>query len=127
MSITKITHVTVLVNDQDEALNWYTEVLGLEKRQDDAKTIPGFRWITVAPKGQTAPEIVLLRAEDRDRDRVGHGTLWVLETEDCEEAHQCLEKRGVKFITEPKKAPWGVSAMFEDLYGNRFNLAQHNE
>ncbi|MEE9199553.1 MAG: VOC family protein, partial [Dehalococcoidia bacterium] len=49
--ITRLAHVTVIVRDQDEVLRWYTEKLGLEKRADDASTVSGFRWLTVAPKG----------------------------------------------------------------------------
>ncbi|MBI1737737.1 MAG: VOC family protein [Acidobacteria bacterium] len=120
-----MTHVTVLVADQDRALDWYTRVLGLEKRQDDAATIPGFRWVTVAPKNQKEPEIVLLKAEDKDQELIGRSTMWVFETDDCSRTYSELKNQGVMFVAPPQEAPWGVSAVFQDLYGNRFNLAEH--
>ena len=57
--ITKLAHVSILVSDLDEALDWYTNVLGLEKREDNSSVVAGFRWLTVAPKGQADLEIVL--------------------------------------------------------------------
>ena len=57
--ITKLAHVSILVPDLDEALDWYANILGLEKREDDSSVVAGFRWLTVAPKGQADPEIVL--------------------------------------------------------------------
>ena len=66
--ITKLAHVSILVPDLDEALDWYTNVLGLEKREDNSSVVAGFRWLTVAPKGQADPEIVLfLPAPSRPR------------------------------------------------------------
>ena len=129
--ITKLGHVTVLVRDYDEALKFYTEVLGLEKRADVAFG-PGMRWLTVAPAGQKEVEIVLLQPGGMHDEattkvlleRVGQGTAWVLETEDCHQTHETLKSRGVKFISPPEDQPWGLQAIFEDLYGNQFVLLQ---
>ncbi len=124
------------VKDQDEALRWYTEKLGFEKRQDDASTIPGFRWLTVAPKGQSEPEIVLGRpdpqmmgeagAEEAIR-QIGSNPTWVLDTDDCRTAYRELSSRGVKFTSPPEEAPWGVSAVFVDLYGNSYNIVEQRQ
>ena len=89
--ITKLAHVSILVPGLDEALAWYTNVLGLEKREDNSSVAAGFRWLTVAPKGQTDPEIVLFlpgpfqAEEDRKilLSRVGEGTMWMFHTDDC--------------------------------------------
>src|SRR5215470_15857575 len=117
--LTKLGHVTVLVRDQDEALRFYTEKLGMENRDD--QRAGDFRWLTVAPKG-AATAIVLVK---RDGDAgVGHGTTWVLETDDCRKEHAAMAARGVRFSDEPKELPWGVSALFEDLYGNPYNLLE---
>jgi predicted enzyme related to lactoylglutathione lyase len=125
MAITKLTHVTIIVRDQNEALAWYTDKFGFEKHTDDAKTAPGYRWLTVAPKGQIAPEIALFQARDeREQTWVGQGTLWVLETDDCRTTCRTLAGKGVKILTEPQDLPWGVSAIVEDLYGNPYNLLQ---
>lgn len=128
--IRRIGHVTVIVRDQDEALRFYTEQLGMEKRED--QTMGAFRWLTVAPKGGEVA-IVLQKpgapfhsAEEAERmlARVGQGTAWVLETDDCKQDHAAMAARGVTFTSPPEDQPWGVSAIFEDLYGNRYNLIQ---
>src|SRR5512143_2383091 len=99
MSILKLSHVTVIVRDHDEALRWYTEVLGMEKRVDDSGTIPGFRWLTVGARAQPDLQIVLLKARDQaELARLGHGTMWILEVDDCRKTYQTLSARGVKFV-----------------------------
>jgi len=129
----RIGHVTVIVRDQDEALRFYTEQLGMEKRED--RTMGAFRWLTVAPVGGDVA-IVLQRPgapfqspEEVERmlARVGQGTAWVLETDDCKQDHAAMTARGVKFTSAPSEMPWGVSAVFEDLYGNRYNLLEPRE
>ena len=125
MAIKKISHVTIIVRDQDEALTWYTEKLGFEKRADDAATMPGYRWLTMAPKGQRELEIVLFKARDaKEQGWVGQGTLWMLQADDCRATCQALAARGVKILSEPQDYPWGIGATVEDLYGNPFNILQ---
>lgn len=128
--INRLAHVTVIVRDQDEALRFYTEKLGMEKRDD--RRMGNFRWLTVAPRGSDVA-IVLQRPsppfqspeeETRMLERVGQGTTWVLETDDCRRDHATMVANGVKFQSAPSELPWGVSAVFEDLYGNRYNLLQ---
>ncbi len=130
--IRKLTHVTVLVKDQDEALKWYTEVLDFEKR-DDSK-IGEMRWLTVAPK-KSEVEIVLQKpvaavhggekGVNTLLGRVGQGTWWALEVDDCYETFDELKAKDVKFMEdEPQQMPWGISATFFDLYGNPFNIIE---
>ena len=124
MAIRRITYVTVVCHDQEEALAWYTEKFGFEKRQDDT-SMPGYRWLTVAPPGQQELEVILFKArDDRERGWVGQGTLWVLEVDDCRATVEQLKARGVKVLSEPQEAPWGVSAVVEDLYGNPYSLLE---
>ncbi len=120
--IRRPTHVTIVVRDQDEALEWHTQKLGFKKVHDERGTIPGFRWLTIAPSGQDSPEIVLLKAPNPAA--VGQGTTWVLETDDCRRTYEELRSKGVNFRSAPEEAPWGVSAVFEDFYGNPFNLVE---
>ena len=130
--ITKLAHVSILVPDLDEALDWYTNVLGLEKREDNSSVVAGFRWLTVAPKGQSDPEIVLFlpgpfqAEEDRKilLSRVGEGTMWMFHTDDCAKEYERLSVLGVKFHQTPETVPWGVQAVFEDLYGNQFGILE---
>ena len=128
--ITKLAHVTVIVRDQEEALRFCTDKLGMEKRED--QRMGELRWLTVAPKG-SATAIVLqkpsapFQTPDEAKQmlaRVGQGTTWVLETADCRKAYNAMSASGVTFREPPSDMPWGVSAVFEDLYGNKYNLLQ---
>jgi catechol 2,3-dioxygenase-like lactoylglutathione lyase family enzyme len=129
---TQLTIISVLVKDQDEALRFYTERLGLEKRVD-INYGPGLRLLTVAPQGQKKPEIALakpdaaLHGEERTRElmeRVGQGRPWVFDTDDCRKTYELLLARGVKFVSAPKDQLYGVEAVFEDPYGNTFVLLE---
>jgi catechol 2,3-dioxygenase-like lactoylglutathione lyase family enzyme len=84
--INRLTHVTIMVRDQDEALEWCTQKLGFRKVQDERNIIPGFRWLTIAPAGEGSPKIVRLKAEDQSG--VGWGTTWVLEADDCRRIYE---------------------------------------
>lgn len=128
---TGVTHVTVLVEDTDEAIAFYTERFGMELRADE-EFGPGARWVTVAPPdGET--EIVLqepnpaMHGEERAaamREQIGGGTVTVLGTEDCEASAADLEERGVTIHTPPEEVPWGVHTIVEDLYGNPYDVVE---
>src|SRR5579863_2952192 len=121
--IGKLAVVTVVVKDQDKALDFYTKVLGFEKRSDF--TSPGGRWLTVAPKGQDI-EIALAKAgsyPDGNGQQVhiepGHGAQWSLQTTDCKKDFDELKSRGVKFDqSKPAEYPYGIQANFMDPDGN---------
>ena len=108
--ISKLGHVTILVRGQDEALEFYTEKLGLENRAD-VPFGPEMRWLTVAPKGKNEMEIVLQQPggyhdEETRRsmlERVGQGTAWVFETVDCQSAYKTLSSWGVEFLSPPEE------------------------
>lgn len=138
IGIRRLRYVTILVRNYDEALNWYTKVLGMEKTEDGTFG-NGQRWLVVAPHGRKEIGIVLeiakpyspgsnlasATASDSIRDyesRIGKETRWVFEVEDCKRFYEAASKRGVKFVEAPvEQAAWGVTeAMFEDLYGNVF-------
>ncbi len=130
--IKKLTHVTILVRDLDESLRWYTEKLGFEKRSDEIFG-PGVRWLTIGLPAQPQLEFVLQKPEPAFHgeelagaltNRIGQGTTWVLETDDCRKTYAELVARGVKFAGPPEEIAWGVSTVFEDLYGNPFNLVE---
>jgi predicted enzyme related to lactoylglutathione lyase len=122
--IDALSFVSIVVNDQDAALDYYTYKLGFEKRGDRAfKGLP--RFLTVAPKGQTEPEIVLVKtgASSIKASPGGHTGL-VFRTDDCRTDYTTLKERGVKFIGEPMEMPFGVQALISDLDGNLFFLAE---
>ena len=124
--LSKLGVVTILVRDQDEALQFYTEKLGLEK-MDDLSFGEGNRWLTVSAPEQKDVQIFLARADSFGMDlmdQVGRAPAWAFNTNDCQEAYRTLSARGVKFTGPPKEKPWGIEATFEDLYGNKFAIVQ---
>lgn len=117
--IERIKAVTVAVNDQEQALAWFTEKLGFVKKADIP--VPGSRWVTVAPAGQEDVEFLLASWFPQ---LVGKNATCVLHTKDCEGTFEMLRDRGVEFTQEPKVRPYGTEAVFQDLYGNRYALVQ---
>jgi catechol 2,3-dioxygenase-like lactoylglutathione lyase family enzyme len=131
----QLTHVNVWVDDQDEALAFYTEKLGMELRDD--VTLPemnGFRWLTVSPPDQ--PDVALTLMEipgapvftDETREQIrgllakGVGTGLFFVVDDCQKAYEELKARGVEFTDEPEQRPYGIDAGFRDPFGNSFRM-----
>lgn len=130
MSI-RLNVVTIVVKDYEEALKFYTERLGFEKRMDVSLS-PSSRWLTVAAPGQDVE--ILLQMPDKAThgaeharllsERVGQGTTWVLGTDNCKKSYEELSARGVTFTEKLKQVPWGIQAVLKDLYGNTFALTE---
>lgn len=132
--IKRLSHATVFVLDQDEALAFYTEKLGFEVRTD--LRLEGFRWLTVSPPGQTLELILMALAPgmgvhdagtvEQIRALVAGGALGpgVFETDDCHATYAALSARGVEFIAPPTERPYGIEAMLKDCSGNWFSLTQ---
>jgi catechol 2,3-dioxygenase-like lactoylglutathione lyase family enzyme len=116
-AIDRVVTVTIAVANQDEALAWFVEKLGFEKRQDTPG--PDLRWLTVAPILQAEIEFLLA---DWYPDRVGKNPTWVLSTRDLEAACEELKSKGVEFTQKPSRRPYGIEAIFVDLYGNKYAL-----
>lgn len=130
--ITHLSHVTIFVQNQDEALKFYTKKLGFEKRMD--ATFAGFRWLTVAPPNQTEVEMILLEPRSMFDPAVAEkfealmreGKIGgcVLRSTDCEKDYAELRARGVEFKNPPEKKPFGIQATFRDNSNNWFSLTQ---
>ena len=129
--ITGLKYVTIAVADPDEALAWYTGVLGLELRMD--RQVGKERWLSVGIPGVAFPEIALQYPSpevydaatlERKRAQIGMGTTWVLAVKDCRAYVETLRARGVDIMGEPDTKPWGTSALIRDRYGNVFNLVE---
>jgi predicted enzyme related to lactoylglutathione lyase len=133
--LNKLTHVNVWVHDQDEALTFYTETLGMELRDD--VTLPelgGFRWLTVGPPGQedvalalmTVPEFFEADTKSMLKELLGRGVLGGLffTVDNCQQAFEELKSRGVEFSQEPTQQPYGIDAGFRDSSGNAFRMMQ---
>ena len=119
--ITRAGTVGVYVSDQDKALDFYTNVLGLEKRMDEPMG-DGARWIEVAPAD--AETRLVLFTPPGFEDRIGTWGNIVFECDDIRATHEELRGRGVEFTEEPSEKPWGLWAEFKDLDGNGFGLFQ---
>jgi predicted enzyme related to lactoylglutathione lyase len=116
----KITHVALVVNNKDEAVEFYTKKVGFEKKAD-FNPPGGERWVTVGPKGQDM-ELVLFEARTEDANKSStHITMLV---DDCKETFTELKARGVQCKQEPLEHPYGVSAIFVDPDGNTFQINQ---
>lgn len=131
MPINKLILVSILVKDQDEALDFYEGKLGFEKKHD----IPSHadsRWLIVAPKNQKEMGIVLRKPHASDNElitteldrEIGRGSVWTFSTSNCKETYKELSNKGVKFIQKPGIGEYGTEAIFEDPYGNRFRLLE---
>ncbi|WAS95340.1 VOC family protein [Nannocystis punicea] len=133
--IQRLSHTTIYVLDQDRALAFYTEKLGLEVRSD--ARMGEFRWLTVGPKGQPDLELVLMPlkpspmmdeatvASFRGLIEKGSFGAGVFATADCKRTYEELKARGVEFAGPPKEQFYGIEAMFKDDSGNWFSLTQH--
>jgi predicted enzyme related to lactoylglutathione lyase len=120
----RIVYISVFVSDQDRALDFYTNVLGLEQRVDNpAPDRP--RFLTVAVKGQDF-ELVLWPGTPGEAQPVGGRipAAYTIETRDIRNAVEVLESRGVKFETGVLEYPWGFIAGFQDPDGNRLQLRE---
>ena len=128
------------VHDQDEALEFYTKKVGMETRSD--VTVPelgNFRWVTVAPTGQSDIAIVLMAIpgppvmdeqtakEVRSLMAKGFAGTIFLETDDCRAAYDKLRGRGIEFAEAPEERPYGIDAAFRDPSGNNIRLTEPRE
>jgi lactoylglutathione lyase len=114
--------VTVHVSDQDRALDFYVNKLGLEKRADNAFG-PGLRWVEVAPPGSRTRITLAKGFADDAGAGIGTFTGFVFGTDDVQATYQELSARGVTFTEPPTKQDWGmVQAQFQDPDGNGFVL-----
>ncbi|MFF4454483.1 VOC family protein [Streptomyces goshikiensis] len=118
----------LVVHDYDEAIDYYTRAVGFDLVEDTARP-DGSRWVVVRPRGASESALLLARAkDDAQRSRVGDQTGgrvgFFLHTDDFAGDHARMTAEGVRFLEEPRHEPYGSVAVFEDLYGNRWDLLQ---
>jgi len=124
----RIGYVALLVRDYDEAIAWFTAVLGFELVEDTPLT-NGKRWVLVAPRGGAGTALLLARAVNdgqaaRIGDQTGDRVFLFLHTDDFHRDYAAMLARGVRFEEPPRVEPYGTVAVFVDLYGNRWDLLQ---
>jgi len=124
----RIGHITLLVKDFDEAARFYVEKLGFKKRQD-TKFWGDMRWVTVSPKDQPNLELTFVLADTEEKltalgKQAGDHVFMTLDTDDCKRDYKAMKAKGVRFYGEPTEQAWGIEVVFEDLYGNLYDLVQ---
>jgi predicted enzyme related to lactoylglutathione lyase len=136
----RIASAQLWVHDQDEALAFYTQRVGLEVRNDvTIAELGDFRWLTVGPAGQPDVAIVLMAipgppvfdSETAEQVRTlmakgAAGTIF-LATDDCHASYEELKGRGVEFVDAPEERPYGIDSSFRDPSGNHIRLTQVRE
>ena len=124
----RLAHIAIVVNDYDEAIKFYTEKL-LFDLVEDTQLSETKRWVLVRPKGgDNCCLLLALAANEEQRSRVGNQTggrvFLFLNTDDFWRDYNEMVSNGVTFVRQPKKAEYGLVAVFEDLYGNLWDLLE---
>lgn len=126
-----LAHVTLVVRDYDEAIEFFTRTLDFELVEDIYQPEQDKRWVIVAPKGGAGSSLVLGRAGNDQQatfvgDQAGGRVMFFLQTDDFWRDFERYRARGVVFVREPAEQPYGTVAVFEDLYGNRWDLIEYS-
>jgi catechol 2,3-dioxygenase-like lactoylglutathione lyase family enzyme len=126
-----LAHIALIVRDYDEAVAWYTSVLGFTLVADTYQPEQDKRWVLVAPpgSGEGAASLLLARAATPEQEafignQAGGRVFLFLKTDDFWRDYEAYVARGVRFIRSPAEQPYGIVAVFEDLYGNLWDLVQ---
>jgi catechol 2,3-dioxygenase-like lactoylglutathione lyase family enzyme len=125
-----IAYVALVVRDYDEAKAYYRGVLGFELIEDTAFP-DGKRWVLVAPPGSRETRLLLARAATPEQakrvgDQTGGRVFLFLHTDNFWRDVRAMQEKGVKFCEQPRKESYGVVVVFEDLFGNRWDVLQLN-
>jgi catechol 2,3-dioxygenase-like lactoylglutathione lyase family enzyme len=128
-----LAHIALVVRDYDEAIAWFTGKLGFTLVADEFQPEQDKRWVLVAPPGAPggATTILLARASTPEQEsfignQAGGRVFFFLQTDDFERDYEAFRTNGIRFVREPKHAPYGTVAVFEDLYGNLWDLVEFN-
>jgi catechol 2,3-dioxygenase-like lactoylglutathione lyase family enzyme len=124
----RLAHVAVVVRDYDEAIDFYTRALGFHL-VEDTKLGPDKRWVVVALSARDGASILLAKASNESQtSRIGNQTggrvFLFLHTDDFWRDHREMTSQGVCFVEKPREETYGTVAVFEDLYGNKWDLIE---
>lgn len=128
----EIIHIALVVRDYDEAIAFYTEKLNFSLIEDTYQPEQDKRWVVVAPPGSRGTTVLLARASKPEQEpfignQTGGRVFLFLHTDDFWRDYHAMLAQGIRFVREPKEAEYGTVAVFEDLYGNLWDLLQLNE
>ncbi|MFC0678005.1 VOC family protein [Lysobacter korlensis] len=126
-----IAHVSLLVREYDEAIGFYVGTLGFRLLEDSPRPEQNRRWVVVAPTGSAGASLLLARASSSEQlalvgNQTGGRVFLFLQTDDFWRDYNRYVAAGVRFVREPSEQPYGTVAVFEDLYGNLWDLLQYN-
>jgi catechol 2,3-dioxygenase-like lactoylglutathione lyase family enzyme len=126
-----IAYVALIVRDYDEAIAFYTQKLSFTLVEDTYQPQQSKRWVVVAPPGTQGTAVLLARASTPEQqacigNQTGGRVFLFLQTDDFWRDYTEMVRRGVHFAREPKTESYGIVAVFEDLYGNRWDLLELN-
>nr|WP_315528969.1 VOC family protein [Carnobacterium maltaromaticum] len=127
-----IAHICLIVNDYDEAIDFYTKILDFDLIEDTYQVEQDKRWVVVSPKGYNSATILLAKASKPiQKDFIGNqsgGRVFLfLGTDNFYRDYNNMKSKGVEFVRDPKTADYGTVAVFRDLYGNLWDLIQFDE
>lgn len=125
-----IAHVALVVRDYDEAIDFFTVKLNFTVVEDIYQAAQNKRWVVVAPPGPAGSSLLLARASTKDQEafignQSGGRVFLFLSTDDFWRDYNEMTKRGLTFVREPKTEDYGTVAVFEDLYGNLWDLIEY--
>jgi catechol 2,3-dioxygenase-like lactoylglutathione lyase family enzyme len=125
----EIVHITLVVKDYDEAIAFYTQKLHFTLLEDTYQPEQDKRWVVVAPPNSRGTTLLLARASKPEQEpfignQSGGRVFLFLNTDDFWRDYNEMREKGIHFVREPKEADYGMVAVFEDLYGNRWDLLQ---
>jgi catechol 2,3-dioxygenase-like lactoylglutathione lyase family enzyme len=126
-----IVHIALVVRDYDEAIEFYTQKLHFTLVEDTYQPEQEKRWVVVAPPGSAGTTLLLARASKPEQEpfvgnQTGGRVFLFLNSDDFWRDYTEMRERGIHFVREPKQADYGLVAVFEDLYGNLWDLLQLN-
>lgn len=126
-----IVHIALVVRDYDEALEFYVNKLKFELIEDTYQVEQDKRWVVVAPPNSTGTTLLLAKASKPEQlnnigNQTGGRVFLFLNTDDFWRDYERMVSIGIKFVREPKQQDYGMVAVFEDLYGNLWDLLQLN-
>lgn len=127
-----IVHIAVLVDDYDKAIDFYTKTLDFQLHEDRYVPEQDKRWVLITPPNSENCAVLLARASNAEQrtlvgNQAGGRVFLFLSTDDFWRDYNNYVERGVTFIREPTEFDYGTVAVFEDLYGNRWDLIEHNK
>lgn len=127
----RIAHIALLVDDYDDAIEFYTQKLEFQLIED-SRVSDEKRWVMVAPKGAKEACLLLAKAANEEQaagvgNQTGGRVFLFLYTDNFWRDYKKMESRGIKFIRPPQDLAYGTVAVFEDLYGNKWDLIEPNE